>query len=304
MGRVSGSEATGLEEAVSFGSGKGLVGILHRTAPDAPRGIPILILNAGIIHRVGPNRLHVELARALAARGHPVLRFDLSGVGDSAPPRSSDLRASVMADVSEAVDEVVRWTGAERCVVAGLCAGADNAFAAALRDPRIGGVVCVDGTTFRTRRFHLRRFLDRVSNRRSWVAFFQGKSAVWKLFFRLPSRILPRRIRPREASTGSRRPAFYGMSAATREETAAGLDLLLSRGVRLLYVFTGGIRARYNHATQFVDALPEVTLGKGFQLEYLPEADHTFHEREQRRRLTGFLLEWLANGKEARHGIR
>ena len=46
----------------------------------------VVLLNAGIIHRIGPNRLYVQLARRLASRGHAVLRFDLAGIGDSEPP--------------------------------------------------------------------------------------------------------------------------------------------------------------------------------------------------------------------------
>ena len=35
---------------------------------------------------MGPHRLYVPLARDWAARGHHVLRYDLGGIGDSAPP--------------------------------------------------------------------------------------------------------------------------------------------------------------------------------------------------------------------------
>ncbi len=70
------------ERAVVFGDPPDLVGVL--TEPDGVcRDRGVIILNAGIIHRVGPNRLHVRMARALASLGFPVLRFDFSGQGDS-----------------------------------------------------------------------------------------------------------------------------------------------------------------------------------------------------------------------------
>ena len=43
-------------------------------------------MNAGSIHRVGPNRSFVRMARRFADLGYPVLRMDLSGIGDSPAP--------------------------------------------------------------------------------------------------------------------------------------------------------------------------------------------------------------------------
>ena len=73
------------EEAVRFGPDERLFGILTEPPPAAARPAlpPILLLNAGCIHHVGPNRWYVSLARQLAQLGHRVLRFDLSGLGDS-----------------------------------------------------------------------------------------------------------------------------------------------------------------------------------------------------------------------------
>ena len=67
------------EEAVLFGTTQSLVGILSQPPrEEAPRGLPaVILLNAGIVHRVGPNRLYVRMARELAAGvpGLPVRLF-------------------------------------------------------------------------------------------------------------------------------------------------------------------------------------------------------------------------------------
>ncbi|MGH7928173.1 MAG: alpha/beta hydrolase, partial [Candidatus Binatia bacterium] len=73
------------EEALLLGKTRSLVGILT-DPPEAKRStrLPgIILLNAGIIHRVGPNRMHVKIARTLAPMGFVVVRFDFSGIGDS-----------------------------------------------------------------------------------------------------------------------------------------------------------------------------------------------------------------------------
>ena len=65
----------------------------------------VTLLNAGVIHRVGPHRLHVRLARALAAAGFPALRLDLSGIGDSRPlAEGLTFRESAVADIRTALD--------------------------------------------------------------------------------------------------------------------------------------------------------------------------------------------------------
>jgi alpha/beta superfamily hydrolase len=69
---------------VLFGRTRSLVGIIT-DPPEAerdPQRPAIVCLNAGIIHRVGPHRLYVKMARTLAAMGFVVLRFDFSGIGD------------------------------------------------------------------------------------------------------------------------------------------------------------------------------------------------------------------------------
>lgn len=280
------------EEAFLFGGGNRLVGFMTSPAPGTEARIPVVILNAGIIHRVGPNRLNVLLARTLAESGHPSLRFDLCGIGDSGSPRSNDLQSSVQQDIRDALDEMERRTGASRFVIAGLCSGADNAFAAAVRDNRIAGVVFLDGTTFRTRGFYAVKLLSHLRDYRSWRNLVLGRSAVWN-----PVRRFVRGMGLGTADTTPveepKRPEFYGMSSLSRADTSAVLRVLLERQTQLLYVFTGGIRHRYNHASQFRRSFPEVDFGNLVRLEYMPEADHTFSDATQRRRVIALIRSWL-----------
>ena len=70
------------ERVYRFGPQRSLVGIYTEPSPeemipDAPLAV---ILNAGIVHHIGPFRLHVDLARRLAESGFRTLRLDLSGL--------------------------------------------------------------------------------------------------------------------------------------------------------------------------------------------------------------------------------
>ena len=57
-----------------------------RAGPNAPT---MVILSSGILHRPGASRLYVQIARALAEDGFTSLRFDFSGIGDSAVRRDA-----------------------------------------------------------------------------------------------------------------------------------------------------------------------------------------------------------------------
>ena len=61
-----------------------LFGIVARPADYKPGHTPTVVLpNAGSVCSVGPNRIYVQVARALAAAGLEVVRFDLRNLGDS-----------------------------------------------------------------------------------------------------------------------------------------------------------------------------------------------------------------------------
>src|SRR5262245_18911200 len=90
------------DEVVRFGSVEELVGILSH--PAAPAQTAVLLLNAGVLHRIGPHRLHVTLARRLAELGFPALRLDLGGIGDSvASTEAPTFRESAVADTRLAI---------------------------------------------------------------------------------------------------------------------------------------------------------------------------------------------------------
>ncbi|HEY2902480.1 MAG TPA: alpha/beta hydrolase [Polyangia bacterium] len=148
------------EEAVSFvAGGLRLHGIVCEPLPGAGsngHGTPahrrgVIMLNAGAIRRVGPNRLYVEMAREWARRGMTSLRMDLSGLGDSAGEDPVGARLYSMISVPEAQGAVkfLRDRGSFAAVtVMGLCSGAFVAFHAALTDPAIDSTVLINPQLF------------------------------------------------------------------------------------------------------------------------------------------------------------
>ena len=84
--------------------------------------LPVFVfLSAGSLHRVGPYRLYVRLARELARMGFSSLRVDLAGVGDSPARRGMTNQQSVAADFAEIASVLDARLGRVPFVLAGLC---------------------------------------------------------------------------------------------------------------------------------------------------------------------------------------
>src|SRR5882724_3373080 len=121
------------DEVLRFGPEGQLVGIVsHPPEANSPArpttmrgsGLSFIVLNAGVLHRVGPHRLHVVLARRIAAGGIASLRLDLGGIGDSmASSDAATFRDSAVADTRAAMTGLTHTLGSERFVLFGVCSG-------------------------------------------------------------------------------------------------------------------------------------------------------------------------------------
>ena len=115
-----------------------LFGILSSSATATG---PTIVLVGGYIYpHTGPGRTWVRLARQLAAAGHPVLRLDLSGIGDSGlrpGQKAQQYYAPEGADDIAQVAAAVSPDDPRNVVLVGFCAGAYAAIeAGALLRPR------------------------------------------------------------------------------------------------------------------------------------------------------------------------
>jgi dienelactone hydrolase len=279
------------EKAVWFGATKSLSGVLTEP-PGGPTGLPAaLLLNAGFLHRVGPNRLYVKLARRLAALGFPVLRFDYSGLGESAPRQDGmPLGQSVIAEGLEAMSFLASSGVADTFVPMGLCWGGENAQRLAAVDKRVVGAALIDGYAYRTPRYYVREAWRHLRSAQSWR--------------RLPVRALAL-ARKKLRGEGGGEPAPF-------ERNPGGIDFerefppratyleemrgLLARDVELLMIFTGGGMAEYyNHVGQLWEGFPTLRGHACIRLEYMPLADHTFTQRHQQDALLGSTTAWAAS---------
>lgn len=240
-----------------------------------------IILNAGLIHHVGPFRLNVTLARMIASIGCIACRFDLSGIGDSGPSQDNhSYWKQTVSDIRETMDYIGAKHGIKEFVLFGACSGADNAHRTAVEDKRVIGAVFVDGYSFPTLRYYLKRY---------------GRSALsickW---WRLLSRFFAKRLAMgRDARESNDLPEGIDYTEfPPKNNVRHELQVLIDRRVELLYFYTGGFSEYYNYQQQFEDIFPGLDLSERVKVCYLPAADHTLILQRDRKQLLDTLSQW------------
>lgn len=270
------------EHAVTFAAAHSLVGVLTKAEADgSPLRPAVVFLNAGILHRVGPNRLHVRIARELARRGFASLRFDLSGVGDS-PPRTDGLSlgAAALSDIREALDFLAAELGVSSFILIGLCSGADLAFRAALADGRVVGAALIDGLPYYTFRSRFHHFVSRLS--RLW------RSGIWRRLVARDGpvlRHLPGWRQPARPAAPARR-----RDVPPRQQAESGLRQLTERGMRLLLLYTPD--RDYSYPRHFPETFPSVRSDR-VEVAFFRDADHTFTLRANQDLLVRAIDGWI-----------
>lgn len=244
-----------------------------------------MLLNAGVLPRHGPGRLTVLLSRALVDAGFAVFRFDLSGLGDSEarlPPLP--VAQSIVADVREALDHLARHEAAiAGFVLGGLCAGAVSAHYAAAADPRVTGVLLLDGYSYPTFRWRLLRALDRLRNPAGLV------------------RSLTRRLRWRGRAAAATMDGEDDFLPRWPKRDVAEADLasLVRRQVQLLYVFTGEW-FKYRYEGQIRDAFPAIDFGGQLTEKRIPFAEHLYFTAPERAEMLDIVVAWMRERFSAR----
>lgn len=271
------------EQALLLGPRRSLVAIVSTPArPAAPDAQTVVILNSGIVHRVGSSRLSVSLARALAAVGLTAVRFDMSGIGDS-DPRADTLPPGEagLADIREALDSLEAARGTRRVILAGLCSGADFSVVYSGGDRRVVGAALIDPAVPHTFRHYLHYYVKRLARPASWLGMVRGKNPLWAR--------VKRRLAPPDPDA-AREPSVDDPEARAYLERAYASAV---RGrVRLLAILTGMHRS---YREELLHAFPAVRFGELLRLEYLEDADHLFMDPAPRARLIAAIVNWAAH---------
>lgn len=273
------------ENIFQWGKHALLTGIFTPAAAAAFPGTCMVFLNAGMIHKVGPNRIYVTMARQLAAAGMPCFRFDHSGMGDSSFSVNTGGREQVLVDeLKETLDMLTRKSGCSRFILCGMCSGAEAAFHAAVADHRITGLVLIDGIypapgqkpgwlaighRNNTRRYYRKNMFDIYR----WKKLLSGKNGVINIRQLKKLAALPVKLFRKRKDTGARTPV---KPVVPQPQPAVQWELLMEKKMPVFLIFSEGGIALDVYRLALRKYLQQPAAGSLFHTTVIKNTDHTF----------------------------
>jgi dienelactone hydrolase len=277
-----------IEQTLVLGPRKSMVAVISPAAPLSSDHPTALILNSGIVHRVGANRMSVMLARTLAAAGTTAVRFDLSGIGDS-DSRTDGLAPidGALADIKEALDSL-ESTRQIRCVILiGLCSGADFSQIYSGSDPRVVGAVLIDPSIPHSFRHWFHHYRRRATRLDSWRSLARGHNPVMQKLIKRVAQAWSPPVRTTPTDDPPPPPSIE--DPEVRAYLEAAYRRALANGVQFLAISSG---ERSTYREHLLHAFPDVPFGDRLRLEYFKDADHVFTHPADRDRLIRLIVEW------------
>lgn len=267
------------ERIVQFGEGNRLSGVL-RSEPSSVNAPALLFFNAGVVHRIGPHRLNIKLARAFRANS---MRFDLAGQGESgAGDAGLGFERQAVADIGAAIETLSGEVGARETIAIGMCSGADHSLRAAVADDRIRGLVLLDPFAYPNDAAASADRLARATDPDRWSR-------------KIRALMTRDRQQPAvdETQTADEDDVDQGRPVPPKADFAADLTTLVRRDVRILIVYTGLVRRHVSQPAHFFKTFAEHDFDNTIEVEAMPHTDHTFTSLEAQGALIARIDEWL-----------
>ena len=251
-----------------------LFAVVSESADAGRAPFTVVLLNGGMVRHTGPNRAWVEVARRWAARGLPVVRVDLDGIGESDGelerpiPDRCLYTAEQIAQTRSVLAQLAERGMRDRFVVVGLCSGAYWGLHAALEDPRVIALLAVNLYCFfwddllvpeRDRRASMTALRSGLVKR-----VLSGRVKLWHIRRGLQS------LRPRRSGLG----VGKSVEDAQTPEIERALDKLRDQHTELLLLLGEDEPLMAQLTRQGL--IERLDLWPNTTLERIPSRDHMF----------------------------
>lgn len=307
------------ESFVSVGGSAPLFGVLTEPV-DAARtvgAVPhdgdesrteriVLFVNAGAIYHIGPNRMYVDLARRLAARGVASLRIDIAGLGES---RERVVDADDVVYTRGAISDisaVARYLQARyhRIDIVGLCSGAYHGFKAAVAGVALQHVVLINPVTFFWRTgMSLDVSYAKVMNEADRYAGSARSLEKWKKLLRgevnvkYVAKVMGRRVLARGKSEAREVGRRVGVQIG--DDVGFEIEKAIGNGAQLHFFFADQDPGYKMLREEGGSVVPAAQARGKLTIDVIERADHTFTARWAQAQLTDAIFARLMHNEGA-----
>lgn len=268
-------------------AGESLVGVI--SVPGSVQvSAAVLIVVGGPQYRAGSHRQFVLLARHLASRGIPCMRYDYRSMGDSTGDRRDF--SAIDDDIKCAMDAMFSSiSGVRRVVLWGLCDAASAACFVAPKDRRITGLVLLNPWV-RTEAGEAKTYLKSYYARRFLQLRFWKKLLGGGVSIRRSVTDLLTAFRRAWSPQVAERRARSEDDESLPDRMVAGLR---TAAVPALFILSG----RDYVADEFEDLVRAnaewASLLDSSDVRRLEDADHTFSRAVWRDAVAEFTEKWI-----------
>ena len=210
------------------------------------------------------------------------------GLGDRGARKGTlSFEEGAAIEVRDAMDHMTKISGVKRFVLLGLCSGADMAYLVGCEDPRVVGLVQLDPYGYKTWKAKLSYVFNHYRKR-------VFRLDVWKRFFvRTFKRLFQKTEEASDAEPDWYAAPEYIRKIPPREQISQGLQAMISRGVSLLTIFSGGEPNLYNYRNQYRESFSEIDFKGRLQVEHIESATHIFTDLEHQVFVVDTIDKWF-----------
>lgn len=269
----------------------------------------VLLLNAGSVHRIGPNRNYIYIARQLLSMGFSVMRMDFLGLGDSIHPyilkENNPYMPEAPGNIRAAVSHLKDNFNVKEVILMGVCSGAYASFQAALHlnDLVIREIVPVNPLTFYWREgmsldtpslehhWNWNRYAVNVRKSESWIKLLKGKINIVDVLRTILSRLF---FKTQALANIIFNKIRRGFGIELSKDLAYDINKIHDKGIKISFFFSDldpGYKILMESAGYVVNKLMK---NKTVEISFISKANHNFSSHLGRSRLLAQLTQYFS----------
>lgn len=273
----------------------------------------VLLLNAGSVHRVGPNRNYVYLARQLLSLGFSVMRLDFLGLGDSLHPdpslENNPYMPEALDNVRDAIAFLKNQHGAKEIILMGLCSGAYASFQFALhsQEASIREIMPINPLTFYWHEgmsldvapsntyFEWNQYQESMRRKDKWMKVLRGEKNILELASTV---ISVAKIKSKAFTQPILNQVRRLLGVKDIEDLPHDLGQIARHGKQIRFIFAVGDPGHQLLLDGARKTVAKLQDKKSLYMEFIPKANHNFSSHLGRTQLLAKINEHFSKEYE------